>query len=162
MIKNHRSNEEKGIRIAPSAVVVGDVFMGNDVSIWHHATLRADINTITLGEGTNIQDNCVIHVSYDAATVVGDFVTVGHSAILHGCTIHDHVIIGMGAIVLDKAIIHSNVIVAAGSVVAPGKVLESGYLYMGSPAVQKRPLTEDEMTMIKENAEHYIINKSQL
>jgi carbonic anhydrase/acetyltransferase-like protein (isoleucine patch superfamily) len=162
MIKNHHSNEEKGIKIAPSAVVVGDVLIGHDVSIWHHATLRGDINSITLGQGTNIQDNCVIHVSYDAPTWVGNQVTVGHSALLHGCTIHDHVIIGMGAIVLDKAIIHSNVIVAAGSVVAPGKVLESGFLYMGSPALQKRALSPEELTMIKENAEHYISNKSQL
>ena len=162
MIKNHGSIEEKGIKIAPSAVVVGDVDIAEDVSIWHHATLRGDINTITLGKGTNIQDNCVVHVSYDAATVVGDYVTVGHSAILHGCTIHDHVIIGLGAIVLDKAVIESNVIVAAGSVVAPGKVLTSGYLYMGSPAIQKRLLTQEELTMIKDNADHYISNKSQL
>lgn len=162
MLKNHVSNEEKGIKIAPTAVVVGDVFLSEDVSIWHHATLRGDINTITLGPGTNIQDNCVIHVSYDAPTLVGKHVTVGHSALLHGCTIHDYVIIGMGAIVLDKAVIHSNVIVAAGSVVAPGKVLESGYLYMGSPAIQKRALTPEELTMIKENADHYISNKSQL
>ena len=162
MIKNHSSIEEKGIKIAPSAVVVGNVNIAADVSIWHHATLRGDINSITLGQGTNIQDNCVIHVSYDAPTVVGDYVTVGHSAILHGCTIHDHVIIGMGAIVLDKAVIESFVIVAAGSVVAPGKVLTSGYLYMGSPAIQKRLLTQEELTMIKDNADHYISNKSQL
>jgi carbonic anhydrase/acetyltransferase-like protein (isoleucine patch superfamily) len=101
-------------------------------------------------------------VSYDAPTTIGAYVTVGHSAIIHGCQIDDHVIIGMGAIVLDKAHINAHVIVAAGSVVAPGKTLESGYLYMGSPAIQKRPLTDEEFTMIKENAAHYISNKSHL
>jgi carbonic anhydrase/acetyltransferase-like protein (isoleucine patch superfamily) len=124
-MKNQPENIPLSVKIAPSAVVVGDVRLSEDVSIWHH-------------------------------------VTVGHSAIIHGCQIDDHVIIGMGAIVLDKAHIHSNVIVAAGSVVAPGKTLESGYLYMGSPAIQKRPLTAEEFTMIKENAAHYITNKSQL
>lgn len=162
MLKNHRSHPQKGIKIAPSAVVIGDVALAEDVSIWHHATIRADINTITVGKGTNIQDNCVIHVSDDAPTVVGDYVTVGHRAILHGCTIHENVIIGMGAIILDKAVIHPNVIVAAGSIVSPGKVLASGYLYMGAPAVKKRPLSEEEQTMIKENAAHYISHKSQL
>lgn len=151
-----------GLKIAPSAVITGDVILGEDVSVWHHATLRGDINTITVGEASNIQDNVVVHVSYDAATHIGKGVTIGHSAVIHGCTIQDHALIGMGAIVLDKAVIETHVLIAAGSLVPPGKVCESGYLYMGSPVKKARPLTDDEITMIHENAEHYITNKSQL
>ncbi len=161
-MKNQPENIPLSVKIAPSAVVVGDVRLHEDVSIWHHATIRGDINYIAIGKGSNIQDNVVVHVSYDAPTTIGAYVTVGHSAIIHGCQIDDHVIIGMGAIVLDKAHINAHVVVAAGSVVAPGKTLESGYLYMGSPAIQKRPLTDEEFTMIKENAAHYISNKSHL
>lgn len=155
-------NLPKGVKIAPSAVITGDVTLGQDVSVWHHATLRGDINAITIGDVSNIQDNVVIHVSYDASTQVGKGVTIGHSAIIHGCTIHDHALIGMGAIVLDKAMIESHVLIAAGSLVPPGKVCESGYLYMGSPVKKARALTDAEITMIHENAEHYITNKSQL
>ena len=155
-------NPASGLKIAPSAVITGDVTLGEDVSVWHHATLRGDINTITVGASSNIQDNVVVHVSYDAATKIGKGVTIGHSAIIHGCTIHDHALIGMGAIVLDKAVIESHVLIAAGSLVPPGKVCESGYLYVGSPVKKARALKDDEITMIHENADHYITNKSQL
>jgi carbonic anhydrase/acetyltransferase-like protein (isoleucine patch superfamily) len=154
--------KEKGIKIAPSAVVTGQVFLGRDVSIWHHATLRGDINEIHIGEGTNIQDNVVVHVSYDQKTIIGKRVTIGHSAIIHGCHIHDDSLIGMGAIVLDGAIIEPFVLVGAGSLVAPNKHLESGFLYLGSPVKKIRSLTDEEKTMILENANHYLENKSQL
>ena len=155
-------NHAEGVKIAPSAVVTGDVTLGQNVSVWHHATLRGDINSISIGDDSNVQDNVVIHVSYDAKTTVGQGVTIGHSAIIHGCTIDDHALIGMGAIVLDKAVIKTHVLIAAGSLVPPGKVCESGYLYMGSPVKKTRPLTDAEITMIHENANHYITNKSQL
>lgn len=151
-----------GVKIAPSAVITGDVFLGENVSIWHHATLRGDINEIRIGEGSNIQDNVVIHVSYDQKTTIGKRVTIGHSAVIHGCEIKDDSLIGMGAIVLDGAVVDSFVLVGAGSLVPPDKHLESGYLYLGSPVKKVRPLTDVEKTMIIENAKHYLINKSQL
>ena len=152
----------KGLKIAPSAVVTGQVFLGENVSIWHHATLRGDINEIHIGDDTNIQDNVVIHVSYDKKTVIGKRVTIGHSAIIHGCEIKDDSLIGIGAIILDGAIIEPFVLIGAGSLVPPNKHCESGFLYLGSPVKKIRPLSDEEKTMILENANHYLINKAQL
>ncbi len=124
-----------------SAVVIGNVTLGEDVSIWPMAVVRGDVNKIRIGARSNVQDGTVIHVTHDGpftpggvATEIGEDVTIGHKVMLHACTIEDTCLIGMGAIIMDKAVVRSEVIVGAGSLVPPGKELESGYLYMGSPA----------------------------
>lgn len=143
--------------IAPSADIIGDVEIGEESSIWFNTTIRGDVHWIEIGERTNIQDNASVHVTNETCpTKIGSDVTVGHNAMIHGCTIHDRVLIGIHATVLDKAVIHSDVIVAAGSLVPPGKTLESGYMYMGSPVKQVRKLTEEEITSIRQNALNYV------
>jgi len=149
--------------IDPFSTVIGDVRLADDVSIWPMCVLRGDVNHITVGARTNIQDGSVLHVARKGeATVngyslnIGEDVTVGHKAMLHACQIGDRVLIGMGAIVLDNACIESDVILAAGSLVPPNKVLASGYLYVGSPAKAARPLTEAEFAFLKRSASHYV------
>ena len=145
--------------LAPNATVIGDVQMGNDCSIWFNAVVRGDVNSIRIGNKVNIQDNAVIHCTYQqAATVIGNNVSIGHNAIVHGCTIHDNVLVGMGAIVMDHAVVHSNVLIAAGSVVLENSVLESGFIYGGVPAKKLKPLSEE---VFKQNidriANNYVI-----
>jgi len=143
--------------VAPSADIIGDVSIGQESSIWFNVTIRGDVNWIKIGERSNIQDNTCIHVrNQTGPTEIGDEVTIGHNAMIHGCTIHDRVLIGIHATVLDKAVIESDVIVAAGSLVPPGKLLESGYLYMGSPVKQKRRLSDEEIASIKEHSNNYV------
>ena len=151
------------VYIHPSAQVIGDVTIGDDCSIWPNAVLRGDVNSIRIGHGSNIQDLVMCHVTHKSAHLpdgytltIGDHVTVGHSAILHGCAIGNDVLIGMGSIILDDVVIEDNVMVGAGSLVTSGKRLESGYLYLGSPAKQVRALTPDEITGLRYSAEHYI------
>lgn len=146
-----------------SAQVIGSVVIGSDCSIWPNAVIRGDVNHISIGDGTNIQDLVMCHVTHKNPTnpcgyplTIGQFVTVGHSAILHGCTIGNEVLIGMGSIILDDAVIEDQVMVGAGSLVTSGKRLKSGFLYVGSPAKQVRPLTRDEITGLRYSAEHYI------
>ncbi len=146
-----------------SAVVIGDVVLGEDTSVWPTAVIRGDVNRIRIGARTSIQDGSVVHATHDgpytpggASTTVGDDVTVGHKVILHACTIHDRVLVGMGAIVMDKAVVEADVIIGAGSLVPPGKVLESGYLYVGSPVKQIRPLTEKEKEQLLYSAGYYV------
>ncbi len=146
-----------------SAVVIGRVTLGDDVSVWPLVAIRGDVNDISIGARSNIQDGSVLHnTSPDSSPphgfplVVGADVTVGHKAILHGCTIGDRVLIGMGAIVMDGAIVQSDVIVGGGSVVSPGKVLESGGLYVGSPAKRVRDLKPQELEFLKYSAAHYV------
>ena len=146
-----------------SAHVVGDVQIGDDSSVWLNAVLRGDVNRIVVGKCSNIQDFSMGHVAHrrpdkpdGSPLVIGDYVTVGHSAVLHGCTVGDECMIGMGCIVMDDAIIERQVMLGAGSLVPPGKVLKSGYLYVGRPAVQVRPLTEAELAFLKYSAEHYV------
>lgn len=143
--------------------VIGDVEIGHDSSVWPFTLIRADVNSIRIGEQTNIQDNSVLHVTHDGpynpggnALQVGNKVTVGHRAILHGCTIHDNCLIGMGATVMDGAVIHANTIIGAGSLVTPGKELEGGYLWVGSPARRVRALSEDEIKAIDYSTGHYV------
>ena len=143
--------------VAPSADIVGDVTIGSQSSVWFNVTIRGDVNWIEIGERSNVQDNTCIHVmNQTGPTSIGNEVTIGHSVMIHGCTIKDRVLVGIQSTILDKAVIEPDVIIAAGSLVPPGKHLESGYLYMGTPVQQKRKLTDKEIASIKEHSENYI------
>lgn len=147
--------------VDPAAVVIGEVELGADSSIWPHCTVRGDVNRIRIGARTNIQDNSVLHVTHRGApgggheVQIGDAVTVGHRVILHGCRVGDRCLIGMGSIVLDGAVIESECLIGAGSLVPPGKTLESGYLWLGSPVRRVRALTDEERAYFEYSAEHY-------
>lgn len=145
-----------------SAVVIGEVKIGSESSVWPQVAIRGDIHHIHIGERTNVQDGSILHVTHASnynpdgyPLTIGDDVTIGHNAVLHGCTIQNRSLIGMGSTVLDGAVVESNVIVGAGSLVPPGKVLESGHLYVGSPVKQARPLKEAEMKFLGYSAENY-------
>lgn len=146
-----------------SCQIIGEVTIGDDSSIWCNAVLRGDVNRIVIGKGTSVQDLTMGHVSHRTADkpdgsplLIGDYVTVGHSAILHGCTIGNECLIGMGAVILDDAVIPDRVMIGAGSLVPPGKVLESGMLYVGRPAKAVRALTPEEIAYLMYSAENYI------
>jgi carbonic anhydrase/acetyltransferase-like protein (isoleucine patch superfamily) len=142
--------------VAETATVIGDVTIGKDSSVWFSAVLRGDAAPITVGEGTNVQDNAVIHVDHQAPTHVGRRVTIGHGAIVHSATVEDHVLIGMGAIILSGAVIGSHSIIAAGSVVPEGREVPQRSLVMGVPGKVVRHVTEEEVRQIEEGAEHYV------
>lgn len=151
------------VYVHPTASVIGDVVLGDDVSVWPGSVIRGDVNHIRIGAGTNVQDLSVLHVSHKsswdpagAPLIIGNNVTIGHKVILHGCIIEDECLIGMGSIVMDKVVMQKHVLIAAGSLVPEGKVLESGYLYMGSPAKKIRALTEKELGHFMYSAKHYI------
>ena len=146
-----------------SALVIGDVTLGEDVSLWPNVVARGDVNSIRVGARTNIQDGTILHVSHDSEFAPGGFplqigadITVGHQAILHGCTVEDRCLIGIAATVLDGAIVRSGVIVGAGSLVPPGHDLEGGYLWVGSPARRARELRESEVAFLNYSAGHYV------
>jgi carbonic anhydrase/acetyltransferase-like protein (isoleucine patch superfamily) len=152
-----------GVWVHPHATVIGEVSLGVDASVWPGAVIRGDVNSIAIGEATNIQDNSVLHVSHKTLVdpaggplVIGARVTVGHTVILHACTIGDECLIGMGSIILDHAVIQKHVLLGAGSLVPEGKVLESGHLYLGRPAKQVRTLTDEEIAYFNYSAEHYV------
>ena len=160
-VKGWTPKIDSGVFIAESAVVIGDVTLGPDVSIWYQTVLRGDVGGIRVGARTNIQDLTMIHCTGDGSeTVIGEDVTVGHRAVLHGCTIEDETLIGMGAIVLDGAVVRRHVLVAAGAVVPPSATLESGFLYAGVPAKKIKPLTDARIAFFKESAAHYLSLKS--
>ncbi len=151
-----------------SAVVIGDVTLGDDTGIWPQSAVRGDVNSICIGDRTNVQDGAILHCSRRSPKVpqghplnIGDDVSVGHGAILHGCRLADRIIVGMGAIVMDDARVDSDVIIAAGSLVTPGKHLESGWIYAGSPARPLRALTPEDLELILENARSYVGLKDQ-
>lgn len=151
------------VMIDESSVVVGDVHLANDVSIWPLVAIRGDVNHVVIGERSNIQDGCVLHVTHKSdrnpqgfPLLIGKDVTVGHKAMLHGCNIGDRVLVGMGTIVLDGVIIENDVMIGAGSLVPPGKRLESGYLYFGNPVKQIRPLNEQEIAGLLYSATNYV------
>ena len=141
--------------LAPSADIIGDVTMGTKSSAWFHATLRGDVAPISIGEGTNIQDNAVIHVSEGIPTRIGKNVTVGHGAIIHSCIIGEGCLIGMGAIILDGVVLQEDTLVGAGALVPPGKTFPPRTLVLGNPAKAIRDLTEKEIGDMHENTRHY-------
>lgn len=154
---------DAGVFVHASAQVIGDVHLGRDASVWCNAVLRGDVHRITVGEGSNVQDLAMGHVSHrhpgkpdGSPLVIGSHVTIGHSVILHGCRIGDECLIGMGSIVMDDAVVQDQVMLGAGSLVPPGKVLERGSLYIGRPAVRQRALTAQEIAYLRYSAEHYV------
>ncbi|MBB2150165.1 gamma carbonic anhydrase family protein [Pedobacter gandavensis] len=144
--------------IAPNATIVGEVSMGSNCSVWFNAVIRGDVNRITIGNDSNIQDGAVIHATYlKAATVIGNRVSVGHNAIVHGCVLKDHILIGMGAIVMDNAIVEDYCIIAAGAVVLEHTHCESGYIYAGTPAKKIKPITEEQRALLNKLPDNYIM-----
>lgn len=155
------------VYIDESAVLVGDIVLGNDSSIWPLVAARGDVNHIHIGERTNVQDGSVLHVTHKNKEnpegyplLIGNDVTIGHKVMLHGCTIKDRVLVGMGAIVLDGVTIEEDVMIGAGSLVPPHKTLESGFLYVGSPVKQARPLSDKERAFLQKSSDNYVQNKN--
>jgi carbonic anhydrase/acetyltransferase-like protein (isoleucine patch superfamily) len=147
----------KSAFIEETAVVIGDVVIGEDCSVWFNSVIRGDVNYIRLGDRTNVQDLCVLHVTHDTAPlVIGTDVTIGHNVVLHGCTIKDRVLIGMGAIIMDGAVIGEDCVVGAGALVTEGTIVPPKSLILGSPAKVKRPVTDKELAWIRESAQNYI------
>ena len=144
--------------IAPNATVVGDVITGDQCSIWFNAVVRGDVNSIRLGNKVNVQDGAVIHATYKKTkAIVGNNVSIGHNAIVHGCTIHDNVLIGMGAIVMDNAVIGTNSIIAAGAVVLEGTIVEAGSIFAGVPAKKVKEISQEQISgEINRIANNYI------
>ena len=149
--------------IDPVCVLIGDVVLAGEVSVWPFAVLRGDVNSIRVGKRSNIQDHAMLHVSHKtdgkpegSPLVVGEDCTIGHRAALHGCTIGNRVLVGMGSIVLDDAVVEDDVMIGAGSLVPPRKRLEGGYLYVGSPVRQVRRLTAEELAFLPYSAAHYV------
>ena len=143
--------------LAENATVVGDVEMGSDCSVWFQAVVRGDVHEIRIGNRVNIQDGAIIHCTYQkAATTIGNDVSIGHRAIVHGCTIHDRVLIGMGAIVMDHVVVPSHTLIAAGAVVLENSILEEGYIYAGVPAKKTKALSSEQFRFfIERTAENY-------
>jgi carbonic anhydrase/acetyltransferase-like protein (isoleucine patch superfamily) len=157
-----------GVYIDESSVIVGDIEIGQDVSIWPLVAARGDVNYIRIGARTNIQDGSVLHLSRPSKgkpagspLVIGEDVTVGHKVMLHGCTLGNRILVGMGAIVMDDVIVEDDVIIGAGSLVPPGKRLQSGFLYVGSPVKQARALTDAERQFLSESAANYVVLKNE-
>jgi len=147
--------------LAPNSTIVGDVEIGHHCSVWFNAVIRGDVNYIRIGNYTNIQDGAVIHCTYKkCGTSIGNYVNIGHQAMVHGCTIEDYVLIGMGAIVMDKAIVESNVIIAAGAVVLENTRCESGFLYAGVPAKKIKTLTEEQKELLQQLPHNYVLYSS--
>lgn len=144
--------------VAPNATIIGDVIMGNECSIWFNAVVRGDVNYIRIGNKANIQDGAIIHCTFEKnATEIGDNVSIGHNAIVHGCTVKDNVLIGMGAIVMDRCVVNSNTVIAAGAVVLEGTVIESNSIYAGVPAKKVKELSKDGLhSEIERIAKNYI------
>ncbi|GAB4356340.1 MAG: gamma carbonic anhydrase family protein [Methylohalobius sp. ZOD2] len=151
------------VYVADTALVIGDVHLDEDVSIWPGTVVRGDVNHIHVGPGTNVQDGCVLHVTHAGPyspdgfpLTIGENVTMGHRAVAHGCRIGDRCLIGIGAIVMDGATLADEIILGAGALVPPGKHLTGGHLYVGTPVRQIRPLTEEERAFLRYSADHYI------
>ncbi len=146
----------RDVYIAPGAQVIGDVSLGDHSSVWYNAVLRGDINYIRIGHHTNVQDNSVLHLADKFPCILGDYVTVGHAAIVHACTVEDEVLVGMGAVVLDGAVIGAQSLIGARSLVTQNSRIPAGSLVLGSPARVVRPLTDKEKAGLKAMAEKYV------
>jgi carbonic anhydrase/acetyltransferase-like protein (isoleucine patch superfamily) len=151
------------VLIDPSAVVLGDVHLGDDVSVWPGAVVRGDMHRIRVGARTSVQDGSVLHITHASdfnpggwPLTIGSEVTIGHNATLHGCTLGDRILVGMGAVIMDGAVVENEVVIAAGALVTPKKVLESGYLYAGAPARALRPLKDSERAFFGYSADNYV------
>lgn len=165
-VRSHRGISPKlgqRVYIDPAATVIGDVTLGDDVSVWPGAVIRGDMHSIKVGARSNVQDNAVLHITHASdynpggwPLAIGEDVVVGHRAILHGCTVGSRVLVGNGAIVNDGAVVEDEVILGAGSLVPPGKTLVSGYAYVGNPCRQLRPLTQQEKDFFRYSAAHYV------
>lgn len=156
------------VLIDPMGLVLGDVTLGDDVSIWPGAIVRGDMHSIRIGARTSVQDGSVLHITHASdfnpggwPLTIGSEVTIGHNATLHGCTLGNRILVGMGAVVMDGAVVEDEVVIAAGALVTPKKVLESGFLYAGAPAKQMRPLSEKERAFFSYSADNYVRLKDQ-
>lgn len=159
MIINFNDNKpqiHKTSFIAANATIIGSVNIGENSSVWFNAVLRGDANRIVIGKNSNVQDNCVIHMDSEDEVIIGDNVTIGHGAIIHGCTIEDNCLIGMGAIILNGAIIKKNSIIGAGALVTQNKIIPENSMAMGAPAKVIRELTKEEILNIEESSKHYV------
>lgn len=161
--RDHAPRLGRDVYIHPSATVIGDVELGDEVSVWPHVVIRGDVNLIRVGARSNIQDGAILHVSHRRASDpegsplrVGRDVSVGHGVILHGCTVGDECLVGMGCLVMDKAVLEPRVLLGAGSLVPEGKVLKSGWLYVGRPAKALRALDADELAYFTYLARNYV------
>ncbi|QBF83085.1 gamma carbonic anhydrase family protein [Shewanella maritima] len=159
---------DPSVYVDEASVLVGDIHLAKDASIWPLVAARGDVNIIRIGERSNVQDGTVLHVTRKSPSnpegfplIIGDDVTIGHKAMLHGCKIGNRVLIGMGAVIIDGVTVEDDVIVAAGSVVPPNKTLKSGYLYVGNPCKQARPLTEAELAFLPQSADNYVRLKNE-
>ena len=159
---------DNSVYIDQACVLVGDIFLDTDASVWPLVAARGDVNQIRIGKRSNVQDGTVLHVTRKSTArpqghplIIGDDVTIGHKAMLHGCQLGNRILIGMGTIILDGAIIEDDVILGAGSLVPPGKTLEQGHLYVGSPAKKIRALTQDELNFLPQSADNYVRLKNE-
>lgn len=158
MVKNAKIGQNTWV--AHSADVIGNVEVGDECGIWYNATVRGDLNKITIGAGTNIQDGAVVHCDIQYPTIIGSMVSVGHNAVVHGCTVGNRTLVGMGAILLNGCKIGNNCIVGAGALVTEGKEFPDGTLILGSPAKVVRELTKEEIQEVENNAMSYIVIKN--
>lgn len=161
--KNSTPTLGERVYVDPASVVIGDVAIGDDSSVWPCAVIRGDMHRIRIGARTSVQDGAILHITHAGQfnedgwpLTIGDDVTIGHSVNLHGCAIGNRVLIGIGSIILDGAVVEDDVVIGAGSLVPPGKTLESGYMYMGSPCKQVRPLKEQEKAFFTYSANNYV------
>ena len=160
---DHHPKIDTTCYIDEMSVVIGDVVLGENVSVWPFAVIRGDVNYIKIGKNSNVQDHAMLHVSHKNAAkpngsplIIGEDVTIGHHVKLHGCTIGNRVLVGIGTIILDDVIVEDDLMIGAGSLVPPNKVLESGYLYVGSPVKKVRPLTDKEKEFLPYSAQNYV------
>lgn len=159
----HTPQIDDSCYIDTMSVVIGDVQLAENVSVWPFAVIRGDVNSIQIGKNSNVQDHCMLHVSHKKPSkpngsplIIGEDVTIGHHVTLHGCTIGNRVLVGINTVILDDVIIEDDVMIGAGSLVPPRKRLESGYLYVGSPIQKVRPLTDEEKAFLAYSAQHYV------
>lgn len=157
-IRNIEPKFGKDCFLAPNSTIVGEVTMGDQCSVWFNAVIRGDVNSVHIGNKVNIQDGVIVHCTYQKAkTVIGNHCSIGHNAIVHGCTLHDHVLVGMGAIIMDHADIGSFSIIAAGSIVLENTIVESGFIYAGSPAKKIKPISDVQRKLLEELPDRYVM-----